>query len=346
MPDDFDYSAPRERNPLRISTGYPILTHLLCAFCVVITTAYHTSNSMQGTFWYNLGHFGVQQAHVIWDGRYYALFTSFFVHLSILHIAFNMMWMWQLGSLLETSIPRWQYLLFLLSAMLVGSCCELAISGQTGAGASGVVFAIFGLLWAGRGSSVAWRQVANQNNLKYFVAWGLICIVLTYTNVLRIGNGAHWGGFLYGLAVGGLCYAPRRQPLWGFALAGLGAVCVLSLTWLPWTAEWQYYRGWKDLDSKQYTSAIHHFEWALRLDRRPSGVYPIIAYCWQEIGKEAISRHDEKAAAEAEQQLLAAIEQMEKTEKSDPADGTGKERPARRMYTPHRDKASNSEQKP
>ena len=213
----------------------------------------------------------------------------------------------------------------------------------------GVVYAIFGLLWAGRASSVAWRQVANQNNLKYFVGWGVICIVLTYTNVLRIGNGAHWGGFLYGLAIGGIFYAPRRQPLWGFALAALGVVCVLSLTWLPWTTEWQWYHGVKDVDRKQYASAINHFEWAMRLGYKSSMVPQNIAFCWQELAKEAVSRHDTKAADEAKQQMNAAVEQMEqmqKTEKPDPADSTGEEKPASNMYTPHRDNGSTLQQKP
>jgi GlpG protein len=306
MPDDFDYAAPPRRSVLSDISSRPWLTQTLCVLCVIITLAFWTSNKMPGTLWYTIGHFGLQDADAIWDGHYYGLLTSFFTHLDIMHILFNMLWLWQLGALVETSIPRWKYVLFLLGAGVVGSCCEIAVSGQTGAGASGVVYAIFGLLWAGRGAFTSWRAVATRHNLNLFVGWGILCIFLTYSGIMPIGNGAHWGGFLYGLAIGWLCYAPRRRPIWGVVLALLAAVCVMAFTWMPWSLSWNWYRGNKEFERKHFRQAIDYYQRGLRLNSSATDLWKNIALAWQSISLEAVSRNDAKAANYAYQQAAAA----------------------------------------
>ncbi len=300
MPDDFDFSPDAARKRAKGQPpSQPLMTQTLCFFCVLITLAYFTPDAVKGPLWGALGKFGLVSMEDLWNGKFYGLFTSFFVHLSIGHILFNMMWFWRIGGLLETSIAPWKYLLFLMGAALVGSCSEIVVSGQTGAGASGVVYAIFGLLWAGRGSFPAWRSAANRQNLNYFVIWGLLCVVFTYTKVMPIANGAHWGGFLYGLAVGNLFAAPRRQPLWGIALALLGGVCVLSLTWLPWSWPWQWAQGSKAYGQGNYAAAIQCYERSLKLGGDVRPLKENMALSWEKIAFEADRRHDEKAAEAA-----------------------------------------------
>lgn len=300
MPDDFDFSqnGKRKRNKAE-APDQPLMTQVLCLLCVVITLAYFTSNAAKGTLWYTVGHFGLVSTEDIWSGRYYGLLSSFFVHLSILHIYFNMTWLWRLGGVLETTIAPWKYIIFLIGAGIVGSCSELALSGQTGAGASGVVYAIFGLLWAGRGSFAEWRSVATRQNLNLFVGWGLLCVVLTYAHIMPIANGAHWGGFAYGLAVGWIFFAPRRRPIWWLALAGLGAICVMSLFWMPWSWVWNWDQGGRKYEQKNYREALRLYERSLRTGGTVSPLKENIADCWQMIAVEAEARHDRKAMEEA-----------------------------------------------
>jgi GlpG protein len=301
VPDDFDYSAPPRRDGINRPAN-PILTPLLCIACVIITLAYWTPNSPPGTLWYVIGHFSVQSSNAIWDGRYYALLTSFFVHGGIAHILFNMLWLWRLGNIVETSIPLWKYLLFMVGAAFVGSCCEIAVSGQTGVGASGVVYAIFGLMWAGRGAFTSWRQVATRDNLNIFIGWGVLCIFLTYSHIMPIANGAHWGGFVYGLAIGWLCFAPRRQPVWGIALAALGVVCIMALTWLPWSWEWKWHQGNKEFDRKHYAQAISDYQSSLKLGGDQPSLWQNIAAAWHNTAFEAAKTNDSAAMEHALQQ--------------------------------------------
>ena len=300
MPDDFDFSpnAKRKRDASLPPTT-PLLTQTLCFLCVLITLAHFTTQLMPGTFWDTLGKFGVVHTSDIWDGKLYGLFTSFFVHLSIAHILFNMMWLWQLGAVLETTLVAWKYFLFMLGACFVGSCCEIALSGQTGAGASGVVYAMFGLMWAGRGSMASWRFLATRQNYNIFILWGLFCIFLTYSHIMAIANGAHWGGFAYGLAIGYLFYAPRRRPIWWVALGLLGVISVMSLVWLPWSWQWWWDRAGIAYGRKDYPTAIRGYELSLKLGGDPNPLKENIADAWDEIANDAEARHDDKTAADA-----------------------------------------------
>ena len=97
-----------------------------------------------------LSRFGYLPAPAIWAGGYWALVTSTFVHFELWHVAFNIYWIWMLGTRLERAIGTLPFLAFFLASASISSSFQLAVSGTTGIGASGVVYAIFGFMWVTR----------------------------------------------------------------------------------------------------------------------------------------------------------------------------------------------------
>ena len=174
MPDDFDYSRPVARDG-----AAPVLTMALVALCVLfsavkwIAPADDPNNAL-----YKLVHVLLLTPDEIWAGHYFGLFTSFFIHLDFFHLLFNMFWIWKMGVTLEMSLPLWKYALFLVVATMVGSCCELLISGQTGAGASGAAYALMGLLW---GRARLSRLLAQNGDPREHavVSWSGACSALS-----------------------------------------------------------------------------------------------------------------------------------------------------------------------
>lgn len=223
MPDAWDFS----QKPQRAGPGFqaPILTYLLIALSVVITVAHLVPGGEPGDIWDRIGSFGFAEGPT---AAPWGLLTTIFIHGSWLHLAFNMIWLLQLGRILENTLSPLAYLAFLIGAAAVGSGCQVLISGQTGIGMSGVVYAMFALMWAGRGMYPAWALVATRDNLRYFVLWGLFCVAATWMHFMNIANGAHGGGFLFGLCIGFLCFVPRRRWLWAAPLALLVGVTVFS----------------------------------------------------------------------------------------------------------------------
>jgi membrane associated rhomboid family serine protease len=307
MPDTWDFN----QRPQRVSgdAPTPLLTYFMCAACVIATLAYHTSDSMPGTLWYRIGHFGVPPITEIWSGHYIGLFTSVFVHVGLLHLLFDMYWLVRLGRVLEQTLHPLVYALFFLIATVVSSGAQIALSSVIGVGASGIGYAMFGLLWAGRARYPTWRTVATRENLNLFIIWGIFCVITTWAHVMDIGNAAHGGGFLFGLAVGYLFCAPRRRLIWALPLAGLVALTILAVTWMPWSGYWTFWKGSEEFKQGRYHAAVAWYQRSLKLGADPQANWNNISLAWRSIAAEEEARDNAPGAREAEAQAAQAQQQ-------------------------------------
>ncbi len=271
MPDTWDYTTNRPERTDRVP-GPAILTKSMVALSILFTVAFHTMDAAKGTWWAAIGRAGSMDSDSIWDGRVYGLFTSVFVHGSpgnltgtLMHIGFNMMWLLTLGTMLEQTLGRMRWALFFICAAVAASGAELALSSRMGIGMSGVVYAMFGLMWAGRRQYPEWQKVATPQNLNLFITWGLICLAGTWAHFLSIANAAHGGGFLFGLAVGWLFIEKKSRVLAGACLAALIAMTVISVTWMPWSGAWCFWKASGEYYRHDYASAIDWFRRSIRL---------------------------------------------------------------------------------
>jgi len=134
---------------------------------------------------------------------YWQLFTSMFVHFSIIHIAFNMYGLYYFGRLNEMHFTVPQYLAIYFGSGLLGNVMSLYLISPDipSGGASG---AIFGLV----GSYVAIEKKAQNMGM------ALIYAVLIFIQS-SIGPGinifAHLFGLVGGLALGLLFSARHHQ---------------------------------------------------------------------------------------------------------------------------------------
>ncbi len=301
MPDSWDYSQKGSSQNL-VSKQIPMLTTFFCAMSIVVTLAYHTREMVHSPLWVRLGSIGGLSVFEVWNGGYFSLITSVFVHAGIAHLLFNMLWLWRLGCLLETTISPLKYVLFFFFSALVGSSCEMAASGSSGVGMSGVVYAMFGLMWAGRSKYPEWRSVATKDNMTLFVIWGIVCLFATVTHTMNVANAAHGGGFLLGLSVGWIFVAARKRPIWAFPLIGLAAIVVLSVTWMPWSAEWCFWKGTKAFETKNYAEAISYFHKSLNRGSYTYENWLNISGAWHNLAIQERSRGNEESARHADLQ--------------------------------------------
>jgi membrane associated rhomboid family serine protease len=175
----------------------------------------------------------------IWSGAYWGLLTSAFVHLAFWHILFNMWWTKDFGGLLEPTLGRVKYLLFIASAAVVSSGAQLAVSDQTGIGFSGVVYAMFGYTLAARHVEPRYQQIVNRQTIQWLLGWLVLCIVLSVANVWQVANGAHVAGFLFGYCVGNAFAARVWVVASRIGLALLLGLAVLSAVYMPWSQAWK-----------------------------------------------------------------------------------------------------------
>jgi rhomboid protease GluP len=171
-----------------------------------------------------LVHYGANNADLVLNhGGWWRLVTAMFVHIGIIHIATNMWCLWNLGLLGEPLLgPYGMIAVYLLTgaagnllsmALDVGKAYLLRVpleaTASIGAGASGAVFGIAGILivlLSNRKLPIPWSELKRlRTSVMRFAAINLVIGISTYWGVLgglRIDNGAHIGGFLSGLALG------------------------------------------------------------------------------------------------------------------------------------------------
>ena len=155
------------------------------------------------------------------DGALWQLVTSFFTHVQVWHIGFNMVALYVLGPQLEGLLGRARFLALYLLSGLFGSLAVYWLSpvNQPTVGASGAIFGLMGALLV-----VALRHRANVQSLLGLLA---VNAVITVIGAGYISWQGHLGGFVGGLLLAcALVYAPRRGRT-GWQVAGLGLIAAV-----------------------------------------------------------------------------------------------------------------------
>jgi rhomboid protease GluP len=158
-------------------------------------------------------HYGATNAYLILIGQWWRLLTATFVHVGLLHIATNMWCLWNLGLLGEPLLGPVGLIAVYLITGIAGNLLSLFFNVlskdgiSVGAGASGAVFGIAGILIVLLSNKKLPIPAFELNRLRrsviQFAVLNLIIgIGANYTSIVRIDNHAHIGGFLSGLALG------------------------------------------------------------------------------------------------------------------------------------------------
>jgi membrane associated rhomboid family serine protease len=159
--------------------------------------------------------------------EWYRLITSGFIHFGVIHIAFNMYILYQLGQLLERTLGRTQFTLLYFASLLGGSAGVLLLTTNTGhtlsGGASGAVFGLMAAL-----TISMYRQGIN---IFQTGVGRLLMLNLVFTFIIPgIAIGGHLGGLAAGALCGTVMLAPKWKPVPAWArYAAPIAVSVLAV---------------------------------------------------------------------------------------------------------------------
>jgi len=280
------------------------LTALLCLACLVVTLGSWLDGGADPESWEHLARWGALSGADIWEGKVWGLLTSVFVHGDVLHLAFNVYWLWTFGLVLERALPRVALLGLFVAAGVVTSAAELAVTGEPGIGASGVGYAWFGVLWSARRAVPAFEAALDLSTIRLFLVWLVVCFVATQLEVWNIGNAAHLGGLLFGVGVGrSFVPGPRRAIARAATVLASAGVLVASF-WCPWNADWTFQRGLRQHARGELDQAHHSYRRSLALGVEPALAWNCLAYLALAAGdlelyQEALGRLREIDAQEA-----------------------------------------------
>lgn len=145
------------------------------------------------------------------DGRYYTnlleiragqiwrLITPVFIHFSFIHILFNMMWLHNLGSMIEDNKGTIFLTVFFIITASISNLTEYFVSGPLFGGMSGVVYGLLGYIWMKSKFDPYSQLHLDKSIVIMMIVWYFLCFTGLFGT---IANGAHTAGLITGIAWG------------------------------------------------------------------------------------------------------------------------------------------------
>jgi rhomboid protease GluP len=204
-------------SPMPLPLGRPRWTYVIIAADIVIFLLMTLAGGTQDSD--VLDRFGANTAWLIAErGEYWRLFTANFIHIGVIHLAFNMFALYQLGRQIESLYGQRRFLALYLLSGLSGTVFSYLLTQGRSAGASTALFGLFGaLLVYFYKYRESFGSFGRQQLINLAVVL-LINVVIGLSPGSNIDNWGHFGGFVGGLFLGWF-FCPRYAPVDPFASA-------------------------------------------------------------------------------------------------------------------------------
>lgn len=105
-------------------------------------------NLEEDLFLFNRAILSDGQIHGVAEGEWWRLITAGFLHAGVMHLLFNCLALYTLGTPFEALYGRTRYAILLLISLVAGSYASITFNAenQVSVGASGAIFGLFGAL--------------------------------------------------------------------------------------------------------------------------------------------------------------------------------------------------------
>jgi rhomboid protease GluP len=170
------------------------------------------------------------------QGRWWTVLTAIYLHGSLLHILFNMLWVRQLLPDVEEVYGQARTIVIFTLSGAAGFLLSDAAGNQFTLGASGAIFGVLGaMVWYGRRSGGLFGTAV----LRQYGSWALILFVFGLLSGMGVDNWGHAGGFLGGWLVALALGAGDQHPERGIhrmLAAGCLLLTAVAFALQLWTA--------------------------------------------------------------------------------------------------------------
>ncbi len=195
-----------------LAAGGPVgrLTLGLIVLCVAVSVISGLGNSnspiLRALFIVPITRDGYFFPGIDW-AQPWRLLTPMLIHFGLMHLGFNMLWLYRLGSQIENLQGTRAFLGLVALTQIPGALVQFEVSGPLFGGMSGVVYGLFGFSWmqaryASRGYSLTDRDTL------LIMGWFVLCA----TGLIgRIANAQHALGLVFGLLAGMPAYVAFRR---------------------------------------------------------------------------------------------------------------------------------------
>jgi GlpG protein len=133
------------------------------------------------------------------QGQVWRLVTPMFIHFGLVHILCNMLWLRDLGSMIEGRESSARLALLVLVLAAVSNVGQYYMAGPSFGGMSGVVYGLLGYVWIRGRRDPSSGLFLHSSTVTMMLIWFFLCLTHVFGPV---ANTAHAVGLVLGMAWG------------------------------------------------------------------------------------------------------------------------------------------------
>ena len=195
------------RNLFPLSWGLGVTTGILIAISVATALVSVFGGNSKPILWMFISEYDVEGGAMarlgglpeIRHGELWRLLTPMFIHFGLLHLLFNMVWLLDLGTMIERRQSTRVLSALVLVIAALSNFGQYLWQGPGFGGMSGVVYGLIGYIWVRGKFDPASGLFLHSSTVTMAVIWFVLCLVRVIPNM---ANGAHGVGFAVGIAWG------------------------------------------------------------------------------------------------------------------------------------------------
>src|SRR6266404_2889068 len=188
-------------------SGVGFLTAILVAISVAVSLVSGFGGNRKPILWMYISEYIVEGGVMdrlgglleLRHGELWRLVTPIFVHFGVMHIFFNMLWLLDLGTMIERRQGTRVLAALVPVTAALSNLGQYLWQGPEFGGMSGVVYGLIGYIWMRGKFDSASGLFLHSSTVTMAVVWFFLCLVGI---IPHVANAAHGVGFAVGLAWG------------------------------------------------------------------------------------------------------------------------------------------------
>jgi len=234
--DDYQMWRRIKKIPLTQSTGILLL---ICGFIYLFSFTSYKESLFQilmidsNIFDYKkVGPYSFSTLTDIFiQNEWWRILSPIFLHFSILHIVFNLLWLKDLGPLYESQKGTIAFIILLVISGICSNLAQFYVVGPRFGGMSGVIYALIGAI--SYDVQFKWQKMnLPKRDQGIMIIWFFLCLFKIIPNVANLAHGVgFFVGSFSGAISGALVCRKKKLPLpseslWG----GFWAIVILVMS--------------------------------------------------------------------------------------------------------------------
>jgi len=176
----------------------PLTLVLICISVAVFLLSKSGGGTVQTVPWLFISEYRIGLPE-IQGGQLWRLVTPMFIHFDFLHVFFNMLWLRDLGGMIEGRQNSLQLAILIFAIAAVSNLAQYYAAGPMFGGMSGVVYGLVGYIWTRGRYDPGSGLFLHPSTVVMASIWFLVCLVGW---VGYAANAAHGAGLCVGIAWG------------------------------------------------------------------------------------------------------------------------------------------------